>query len=149
HADLALNMDAEMDAALRARLRQTGVDHQSPAGYFYEADGPDWGYDLNTHHSDFQVAWHYAHDTDLAEVFVDATQRWYEWLGYNAVPEPAGSALTLVRGIETRQKRAVVSSAGPEESEGGFAIAERVEAAWVLGPTREDLAKRAAQRRAA
>ena len=148
-AYLALYPDAEIEARLRARLKHTGVDHQSPAGYFYEADGSDWGYDLNTHHSDLHAAWHYARNTDLADVFLDGTRRWYEWLGYNAVPEPTGTALTLVRGIETRQKRAVVADANPEESEAGFPIAERVEAAQVLGPTREELAQHAKERRAA
>jgi len=147
-AYLALYPDAEMDARLRARLKQTGADHQSPVGYFYEADGPDWGYNLNTHHSDFHMAWHYARNTDLADVFLDGTQRWYEWLGYNAVPEPTGTALTLVRGIETRQKRAVVADAGAEESATGFPIAEGVTAAHILGPTREEIARRVAQQRA-
>jgi hypothetical protein len=144
---LALYPDAEINARLRARLEQTASDHQSPVGYFYEADGPDWGYDLNTHHSDFHMAWHYARNTDLAKVFLDGTQRWYEWLGYNAVPEPTGTALTLVRAIETRQKRAVVADAGAEESATGFPIAEQVPPAQILGPTREEIARRAVQQR--
>jgi hypothetical protein len=147
-AYLAMYPDIEIEAKLRARLKQTGTDHQSPAGYFYEADGPDWGYNLNTHHSDFHIAWHYARNTDLADVFLDGTRRWYEWLGYNAVPEPSGVALTLVRGIETRQKRAVVADAGAEESAAGFPIAERVAAAQILGPTREEIAQRVARQRA-
>ena len=147
-AYIALYPDAEIEARLRERLKQTGADHQSPVGYFYEADGPDWGYDLNTHHSDFHIAWHYARNTDLADVFLDGTRRWYEWLGYNAVPEPSGVALTLVRGIETRQKRAVVADAGAEESATGFPIAEQVAAAQILGPTREEIARRVARQRA-
>jgi hypothetical protein len=147
-AFLALYPDAEVEARMRERLKQTATDHQSPVGYFYEADGPDWGYNLNTHHSDLQGAWHYARNTDLAGVFLDATARWYEWLGYNAVPEPSGNSLTLVRGVETRQKRAVVADAGPEESAAGFPIAEYVKAAQMLGPTRGEIARRADTRRA-
>src|SRR5262249_7275273 len=101
-----------------------------------------------THHSDLQGAWHYARNTDLAGVFVDATARWYEWLGYNAVPEASGNSLTLGRGFETRQNRAVVADAGAEEAAARLPIAEYVKAAQVLGPTREEIARRAVVRRA-
>jgi hypothetical protein len=148
-AYLSLYPDAAIARLVRERLKQTAADHQSPVGYFYEADGADWGYDLNTHHSDLHAAWQYARATDLASVFLDATRRWYEWLGYNAVPEPSGNALTLAHGFETRQKRAVVADVGAEESEAGFPIAEHVPAAWILGPTREDVATLAMARRAA
>jgi hypothetical protein len=147
-AYLALYPDAEIERLLRERWQQTLADHQSPAGYFYEADGPDWGYDLNTHHSDFHMAWQYARGTAMARGLVEATRRWYEWLGYGAVPEPTGTALTLNRAIETRQRRGVVAEAGPEESEAGNPLASEVPSARVLGPTTEELARRRAVRRA-
>jgi hypothetical protein len=147
-AYLDLHPDAEVERELRARLTQAAVDHQSPVGYFYEADGPDWGYNLNTHHSNFLMAWHYARATDLAGAFIEPMRRWYEWLGYNAVPEPNEATLTLNRSIETRQRRSVVAEAGPAEAETGNPLAEQVQAARVLGPTREELARRHAQRRA-
>lgn len=56
-------------------------------GYFYEKDGPDWGYFLGTHHSDIHAAWHYAHNTDRAKYFIEKEERWYDWLSYNAVYE--------------------------------------------------------------
>ncbi|HKO16134.1 MAG TPA: hypothetical protein VJU87_07840 [Gemmatimonadaceae bacterium] len=148
-AYLALSPDSAIARLLRARLREAATDHQSPAGYFYEANGPDWGYDLNTHHSDFLMAWQYARGTDLAPYFVEAMRRWYEWFGYNAVPEPGGLALTLNRSIETRQKHAIVAEAGPGEAPPGTPYAELVPEARILGPTREELPRRAAARRAA
>ncbi|HKG95466.1 MAG TPA: alginate lyase family protein, partial [Gemmatimonadaceae bacterium] len=109
---------------------------------------PDWGYNLNTHQSNTHMAWHYARGTPLGRGLADGTRRWYEWFGYNAVPEPNDSALTLNRAVETRQRRSAVAEAGPEESETGNPLAEVVEAARVLGPTREGLARRRAARRA-
>ena len=48
------------EALLKQRLEESMTAFQSPAGYFYEKDGPDWGYFLSTHHSDLHMAWHYA-----------------------------------------------------------------------------------------
>ncbi len=148
-AYLALYPDAAMDSALRRQLRVAGEDHQSVVGYFYEANGPDWGYDLNTHHSNFHMGWHYARGSVLAAEFSEPLRRWYEWFAYNAVQEPQGRALTMNRAIESRQKRAVVTDAGPDEIETGVPVAEVADGARVLGPTREDLVLRREARRAA
>jgi hypothetical protein len=147
-AYLDLYPDAVLAATLRAQLAAT-VDHQSPVGFFYEAGGPDWGYDLNTHHSNFIMAWNYTRGTPLGAAFSEPVTRWYEWFAYNAVPEPGGSrALTLNRAIETRQRMPTVSEAGAGESESGNPIAEVVPGARVLGPTREELTRQNAARRA-
>jgi hypothetical protein len=146
-AYLALYPDAEIERELRARLAATASEHQSPVGYFYEADGPDWGYNLGTHHSNLHMAWHYARGTDLSNHFIEPTRRWYEWLAYNAVPEPNESGLTLNRSVETRQRRSVVAEAGQQEAT-GTPLAEHVETARILGPTREELARRRALHRA-
>lgn len=147
-AYLDLYPDAELSAKLREQLAAT-TDHQSPVGFFYEAGGPDWGYDLNTHHSNFIMAWNYTHGTPLGSAFSEPMVRWYEWFAYNAVPEPIGTrALTLNRAIETRQRTPTVSEAGANESETGNPIAEVVSGARVLGPTREELARQNATRRA-
>jgi hypothetical protein len=147
-AYLALHPDAEMERALRAQLRVADTDHQSVVGYFYEANGPDWGYDLNTHHSNFHMAWNYLRGTTLQNELIGPMSRWYEWFAYNAVQEPQGRALTMNRSIESRQRQAIVSDAGPGEAETGNPLAEVVPGARVLGPTTEDLAQRRTQRRA-
>ncbi|MGH9161414.1 MAG: hypothetical protein ACRD2X_15725, partial [Vicinamibacteraceae bacterium] len=88
----------------------THAEFQSPVGYFYEADGPDWGYNFNTHQSNLHGAWHYTRDTALGAQFVEEERRWAEWLSYNALLEPDGSAFVLNRGIETRQETAVLEA---------------------------------------
>jgi len=147
-AYLDLYPDSELSTALHQQVT-AARDHQSPVGFFYEADGPDWGYDLNTHHSNFIMAYHYTRGTAFASAFSEPMSAWYEWFAYNAVPEPTGGrALTLNRAIESRQRLGAVAEAGAGESESGNPIAEVVTGARVLGPTREELAKRNAARRA-
>ncbi len=146
-AYLALYPDAELGIKLRATIARAEPDQQSPVGYFYEWDGPDWGYNLATHHTNLHMAWHYAPDAALRQRFAEETRRWYDWFAYNTVPEPNARGFTLNRAIETRQQRAFVTAAGQEASDFGFNIAKDVEPARVLGPTGEEIkAKRALQR---
>jgi len=147
-AYLDLYPDAALRRRLEARIRQAAPDHQSPVGYFYEADGPDWSYNLNTHHSNLLMAWAYARGTPLGDELIAETARWYDWWALNAVPEPDGSGYVMNRAIETRQQAAFVDHAGPEDAVEGFALAERVPLARLLGPTREQSASRAVRRRA-
>jgi hypothetical protein len=147
-AYLALFPDPALQTLLTRQIERTNRDHQSPVGYFYEADGADWGYNLNTHHSNLEMAWSYARGTPIGENLISETERWYDWFSYNAVPEPDGSGFTMNRGIETRQQAPFVSASGPGESGFSFAPAERVELARVLGPTKESLARDRASERA-
>jgi hypothetical protein len=97
--------DQTIDQLLTNRLNDSMEEFQSPCGYFYEKNGPDWGYNLSTHHSDLQVAWHYAKATRLQDYFTNKTARWYDWFSYNAVKEPGSLRYYLNKGIETRQLR--------------------------------------------
>jgi len=83
------------------------TEFQGPAGFFYESGGPDWGYNLNTHHSDLQVAWEYA-DDDLKDMIIKKTKSWYEWLSYNALKEPTSMCYYFNRAIETRQQKGYI-----------------------------------------
>ncbi|MPZ17363.1 MAG: FtsX-like permease family protein [Luteitalea sp.] len=105
---LRVRPDEELRSLLERRIRETHTELQSPVGYFYEADGPDWGYNFNTHQSNLQGAWHYTRGTALGAQFVEEERRWAEWLSYNALLEPDGSRFVLNRGIETRQQHAVL-----------------------------------------
>ena len=148
-AYLDLHPDAPLLTRLKEQVAVADTSHQSPVGFFYEAGGPDWGYDLNTHHSNFIMAWNYTHGTPFARAFTEPMVRWYDWFSYNALVEPTGSrALTLNRAIETRQRTATVTDAGTSEAETGFPIAEVVAGARVLGPTNEELVRRHAAMRA-
>ncbi|MCE5216527.1 hypothetical protein LLH03_05770 [bacterium] len=104
-AYLKLFPDAEIDKLLDARLKDAAKDFQSPAGYPYEADGPDWGYNMGTHHSNLYVAWNYTRGTERGERFLDEEARWADWLSYNAVREPDGSRFFLNRAVETRGRK--------------------------------------------
>jgi len=103
-AFLNLYRDTEIEALLQKRFRDGAGDHQSPAGYYYEIDGPDFRYDLFTHHTNVHMAWHYARGTDLGRILADQERRWFEWLAWNAVPERDWSGWTLNRAVETRSR---------------------------------------------
>lgn len=97
--------DREMERALLSRLESGKTSFQSPAGFFYESNAPDWGYAFGTHFSNMIAAWHYARDTKWAPYFVEEVDRWTEWFSYNAYPEPGNKIFTLNRAIQTRQTR--------------------------------------------
>jgi hypothetical protein len=98
--------DEEIERLMIKRLEQSMTDFQSPCGYFYERNGPDWSYNLSTHHSDLHVAWHYARQSAaLKDFFVKKTADWYDWFAYNATKEPGTSRYYLNRAVETRQQQ--------------------------------------------
>ena len=104
-AFLRLYPDKELEELFWRKLPESMRDFQSPAGFFYEADGPDAGYSSSTHQSNLRVAYQFVRGTPRAEPFLEHDRRWFEWLAWNAVPEPDGT-WTLNRAIETRQKHA-------------------------------------------
>jgi hypothetical protein len=106
-----LNMypDATLSARLRERLEASHTDLQSPAGYMYEADGPDLGYTLNTHHENLQMGYHYWRGTPLGDILLEEERRFGGWLALNALPEPGQNFYVLNRGIESRQQHAIYS----------------------------------------
>ena len=96
--------DEEIETNLRKRFARSMSDFQSPAGYFYEKDGPDFKYNMGTHHSDLQVAWHYSKGKEFNDEIVKKTNDWYDWFSYNAVREPGSSCYYLNSAIDTRQR---------------------------------------------
>jgi len=141
-AFLSLNRDPQLESLLRRRIDADTHIFQSPVGYFYEARGPDWGYNLGTHHSNLWMSWHYARGTGLGRILVDEEQKFVDWLAYNAVREPDGSGYTLNRGIETRQRRPFLDSVGinrSQEDQGQRLIASEVALARAFAPTQEEI----------
>ena len=104
-AFLRLYPDAALEGLLIGRIEQSSTEFQSPAGYFYEAGGPDFGYNLGTHHRNVEVAWHYYRRSPAAKILADQETLFCEWLAYNAMPEPGGDHWVLNRAIECRQRR--------------------------------------------
>ena len=109
-AYLSLYPDAEISSRLVERIKQSANDFQSPAGFFYEAGGTDFGYNFNTHHSNLWMAYHYSRGTPLASAFSEEEKRYYSWISYNAVPEQGTVYYTINRAIEMRQKATTTSS---------------------------------------
>jgi len=143
-AYLSLYPDAEINSRLIARIKQSANDFQSPAGFFYEAGGTDFGYNFNTHHSNLWMAYHYSRGTSLANEFTDEEKRYYSWICYNAVPEPGSINYTINRGIEMRQKATTTGSyftAGP--------LGEAVEGVRAFNMSSEEKKKALAEARKA
>ena len=99
---LRLVPDPEIEAWLRKRIRETVADFQSPVGYFYERNGPDWSYNLGTQPTNLEAAKRYAADPEIRNTFIGQEKLFYDWLSYNAVPEPDDPVFFLNRAVETR-----------------------------------------------
>jgi hypothetical protein len=98
--------DQNLEQSLWSRIDQGMTEFESPAGFFYEKDGPDFGYNSNTSQHNLEVAYALTRGTSHAKVFVDHDRRWFDWLAYNAVPAVDGPGWVLNRANETRQKHA-------------------------------------------
>ena len=142
--------DKEVRDMLMKRMKEAATGLQSPAGYFYERDGSDWGYSLSTHHSNLQIAWHYARGTAFEPLILDEVRRYYDWLVWNAVIEPDGSGFVLNRAIETRQRLPWIGVDERPENRNHSSVpeAEAVELARAFLPNREEQAADIARRRA-
>lgn len=103
-AYLSIFDDEEVARDLRRSLVNSH-EFMSPAGYFYEGEGPDWGYYFGTHHTNIHSAWEYGRNkiidgTDIGEILREEYALSTDWLAYNAVPD--GDRFYLNRSIETR-----------------------------------------------
>jgi hypothetical protein len=150
-AYLSLYPDAKLAAEVHRNIRENSGVFQSPAGYFYEARGPDWGYNLGTHHSNLAITWHYLRSTDLRSVLAQEEKDFVEWLTFNAVREPDGSGFTLNREIETRQRHAFLDTEAllrGQEEQGQRLIGSEVPMARAFLPTQDQVNSYRARRRA-
>ncbi len=106
-AFLSLYPDAALLARLKEQVEASPTELQSPCGYMYEADGPDLGYTLNTHHENLQMAYSYWRGTHLGDILLAEEDRFGKWLSYNILPEPDQPFWVANRGIESRQQHAI------------------------------------------
>lgn len=136
---LKLWPDRELDQLFNQRFDESMSAFQSPCGFFYEAGGPDWGYDLSTHHSDLDLAWNFTKGTDLHNKIVEKMRRWYDWFSYNAVKEPGNNFFYLNRSIETRQHHGYIEKDKVEDpsSERNVPVAEFVPTARAFQLSKE------------
>lgn len=131
---LRLGDDPEVRSLLEKRIAESEAAFQSPAGYFYEAGGPDWSYNFGTHHSNLLGAWAYTKESPLGQHFIAEERRFFEWVSYNAVPD--GEEWLLNRAIETRQSFPAVRFSYR------YPLAEHVPLARPFAPSRESEAAR-------
>jgi hypothetical protein len=132
--------DQEIEKLFHERFDESMSAFQSPCGFFYDAGGPDWGYDLSTHHSDLDLAWNFLKGTDLQNKVVEKMRKWYDWFSYNAVKEPGSSFFYLNRAIETRQHHGYIEKDKVEDpsSERGVPQAEFVPVARAFELSKEE-----------
>jgi hypothetical protein len=140
-AYIALHPDPEITRLLNEVFPRAARVFQSPAGFFYERDGPDFGYTLHTTNSDMTMAYFYLKGTPLGELIEQQEAKWVDWLGYNLLREPDGSTFVINRCIETRQQHADWQR---QESPMG----QRVELARAFASTIEERTAQAKEARA-
>jgi hypothetical protein len=125
---------------MRQRFEQSLKDFQSPAGYMYELDGPDFGYTLHTTRSDWVMAYNYARGTEMGKQLEQQESRWAEWLSYNMLRQPDGSLFILNRAVETRQRH-------PTHVRQDVPMAEHVELSRAFATSTKELAEQHARDR--
>jgi autotransporter-associated beta strand protein len=96
--------DAELDSAFVSAVNAAAAQDQSPAGYWYEQGGPDFGY-TNVHDSNMRIALpRMRNRADLMPVATADDSEWNEWLAAQLVLQPGLATRTFFinGGINTR-----------------------------------------------
>ena len=147
-AYLEIREDPEIDSLFTQVFMESRSDFQSPAGYFYERDGPDWGYNLGTHENNLMMTWHYLKDTEYAYIIKNKVKNFYDWLSFNVVPEPGTnqSLYFLNKPVETRQSEVAIESQGASVFQ-GLPLGETVELARAFLHPRSVVKKQYERRR--
>jgi hypothetical protein len=113
---LWLNDDATRRNALNNRLSYFASHGQSSAGFYYEFDGQDVGYN-------FEVMM-----PEMAEIYIRTqngsilgmAQRWADWYGYIALHEPDGSGMVNYTAASSRTEIRYHDNVMPEPDKAGF-----------------------------
>ena len=96
--------DTALDNALITAMSDASAQDQSPAGYWYEQGGPDFGYS-KVHDSNMRIALpRLRNRADLMPVAVGDDTQWNQWLAAHLVPQPGLATRTFLinAGLETR-----------------------------------------------
>ena len=103
--------DPELDALFVKAVNDSADQDSSPAGFFYEWGGPDFGYS-SVHERNTKVALPRLRlRTDLLPVILEDDREWNEWLAANYVLQPGSGPRTLMAnaGLNTRTTHAVLT----------------------------------------
>jgi autotransporter-associated beta strand protein len=96
--------DDELNNAFIAAMNSAATQDQSPAGFWYEQGGPDFGY-TNVHDSNMRIALpRMRNRADLMPVATADDSEWNQWLAAQLVPQPGLATRTFFTnaGINTR-----------------------------------------------
>lgn len=93
-AYLAFHPDAAIESKLRERMAKSASAFISPAGFYYENNGYDMGYNVGVHIQNMMADYYYFRETALEQEMLEKECRFIEWLSYNLVLEPDGSFFT-------------------------------------------------------
>lgn len=101
--------DADLETSFIAAVNAASAQDQSPAGFWYEQGGPDFGYS-SVHESSMRMALpRFRNRADLMPVLLDDDEDWNAWLAANHVPQPGLATRTFLTnaGINTRTSHAL------------------------------------------
>lgn len=96
--------DAALDAAFVAAVADSSAQDRSPAGYWYEMSGPDFGYS-GVHDENLRIALPRLRNRgDLFPTTTGDDADWNHWLAANHVPQPGLTTRTFLTnaGVNTR-----------------------------------------------
>ncbi|MFT4093995.1 MAG: hypothetical protein QM640_10165 [Niabella sp.] len=107
-AYLSVFPDKAIADLLKESITKSAADFQSPAGFFYEANGTDFGYNIGTYHSNLWITYHYYRYSELVAYCLEEEEKFCNWLQYNALKEPGSNTYFLNHAIELRQQAPVL-----------------------------------------
>lgn len=90
--------DPSVAERLPERIEWLAERGQSPAGYFHEAVGMDFGYSMRVMIPDLADL----HDHTFHPAIIDMVERWVEFTGFVMVPEPGTSGFVVYDAVSTR-----------------------------------------------
>ena len=137
-AYLAYYPDQSIEDKMRERFTQSSTAFISPAGFYYENNGYDMGYNLGVHVQNLIADYSYFKDTDLEEEWVEKESKFIDWLSYNLVREPDGSYFTSNAAASGRTESIHIKRKD-------FPIAEMIPMARAFVRTQEEIAAEIAQ----
>jgi len=102
--------DAELRSALAVGIRRSVAEDKSPAGFYYEQGGPDFGY-TSVHERNVRVALPLLRrEADLLTELAASEAKWVHWLRAMYVPQQGPEGLPVFftpAGLNTRTSHAL------------------------------------------
>lgn len=103
--------DAALDDKFKQAVQDSATQDKSPAGFYFEEGGPDFGYSSVHERNDIVALPRLRNRTDLLPTVIAADTSWNQWLASNYVLQPglASRAFLANAGLNTRTNHAVLT----------------------------------------